>query len=159
MSNPTSIEPIGAAHVCLVVSDLNRARNFYLKVLGLQEGGQPHIFKLGNRNEVHACEVPNPKGAPGLLPMGWTGLAELPVTKDSWAQRLNHLAINVKSIQTVSRRLLENHIPAFQMDENGNRKDITSAGQSLSFGLRTVYCYDPDGNLLEFMDEQSNPNG
>jgi catechol 2,3-dioxygenase-like lactoylglutathione lyase family enzyme len=136
----------------LAVADLNATRKFYLDQLGLTAGSAPHVFQVTSSFEIHACVIDPIEP----IPAGWPKqMASLSISSDSWAQRINHVALRVTSIQGIVRKLTAGGVAVFQMDSDGNRVDIMNQTQPLNFGLRTAYCYDPSGNLIELIDDQS----
>lgn len=65
-------------------------------------------------------------------------------------QQLSHFCVEVVNLKQTISTAFERSIQPFQMDSNGNRKDLTSPTDDLSFGYGSIYLYDPDGNLWEF---------
>lgn len=65
---------------------------------------------------------------------------------------INHIAIEVMNQEEVANNLMHHNYQPFQMDHDGHKKAITSV-DDLSFGLGSIFVYDPDGNLFEFLQE------
>ena len=47
--------------------------------------------------------------------------------------------------------LLKGGLKPFQMDFKGDTNEINGEADPLNFGTGTVFVYDPDGNLVEFI--------
>ncbi|MDZ7663195.1 VOC family protein [Thiohalophilus sp.] len=123
MSNITSIH-----HVSVIVSDISRALDFYEQVLGLSvDEARPDL------------------GYPG----GWLRigdqqlhLLELPnpdpvTNRPAHGGRDRHLAVTVNALDELIERLDQKKI------------DYTLSRS----GRRALFCRDPDGNALEFIEQ------
>lgn len=116
------------AHVSFLVSNTQRAVEFYQTILGLPidlqrpDLGFPGAwFKVGQQ-QIHLLELPNPDPIEGRPDHGG---------------RDRHVALMVKSLAQLEKAL--------------NNADITFT-RSRS-GRRALFCRDPDGNALEFIEE------
>jgi len=113
-------------HVSLLVTDLKRAGNFYINILGLEEDcSRPKMafpgmwLKLGTQ-QIH------------LLSLG-------PVTTGTGAQhpgRDAHFAVAVLNIGKLKKILTREKIP-YHMSKSGRQ---------------ALFCRDPDGNGVEFVE-------
>lgn len=65
-------------------------------------------------------------------------------------QQLSHFCVEVFDLGKLINDAFEKSLQSFQMDSDGNRRDLTSPSDDLSFGYGSVYLYDLDGNLWEF---------
>ncbi|MHB1951219.1 MAG: VOC family protein [Acidiferrobacteraceae bacterium] len=122
----------GIAHVGILVSDLERSLAFYVGVLGLKRHDQRP--DLGYR------------GAWLDLPSGQQihllELAKTAAGQDAPPGRDAHLAIHVRAIDNVRHALANAHTP-FSPSRSGRR---------------AIFCRDPDGNALEFIESQPAQN-
>ncbi|HEY7911709.1 MAG TPA: VOC family protein [Blastocatellia bacterium] len=111
----------GLIHAALLVTDLERARDFYGRVLGLKEKARPAFnfpgawYDLGGA-ELHLMVTPEMLPAPGARP-----------------RRDYHLAFQVDDLDE-ARRALESTGLVFRES---------------SSGLPSIFVRDPDGNLIE----------
>jgi catechol 2,3-dioxygenase-like lactoylglutathione lyase family enzyme len=143
---PFKVESV--KHVCVVVSSLERATEFYSGVLGFAaDVQQPHVFKVNDDVLIHACDSANTDAEPN----GWSfQFSSLPTHDDSVARKLNHITFQVDDLYALASDLLDNNQTVFQMDEDGNRRDIHDKSDTLEYGYCSLFVYDPDGNLFEF---------
>lgn len=121
-------------HVGLVVRDLAAAGRFYGDALG-----------LGRHHERETWFVLNRTSTLHLVPMPQANVDE------SLQHRIQHVALQVPDLRTVLVRLLDRDVQVFQMGFDGGRKRMTSPDDSIDFGTGSLFVYDPDGNLIEFM--------
>ncbi len=119
-------------HVGIPVHDMRRAEQFYTGVLGFQPCvGKANWLWAGDDYSVHLM--------PALTPGG-------PY------QPARHFAFEVERLEDVAARLLRHGCRPYQMTgDQAQRRDITSAEDSLDFGIGTIFVEDPDGNTLEFL--------
>jgi len=111
----------------LIVTDLDRAKNFYGKVLNLNEIPRPAFdfpgawYKVGNQ-QLHLIVHPQ---------------AQVLRTKGGIDTRDGHFALRVKDyMKTVD--WLRSHGVEVVLKPNSTA------------GFAQVYCCDPDGNVIEF---------
>ncbi len=121
-------------HVGIVVRDLAAADRFYGDVLG-----------LARHHERETWFVLNPTSTLHLVPMPQAGVDE------TLRHRIQHVALQVPDLRVVLGRLLDRDAPVFQMGFDGGRKRMTSTDEPIDFGTGSLFVYDPDGNLIEFM--------
>jgi catechol 2,3-dioxygenase-like lactoylglutathione lyase family enzyme len=122
-------------HVCLVVRDLKRAKEFYIKVLGLTQHKRVDSWlHMTPGAALHLVEIP-----------------EAGVDKTLYHE-VQHFAVEVSSRTEAAQTLLKKGHKPFQMDFEGKVKTITKPNSALDFGIGTVFCNDPDGNLVEFIE-------
>jgi len=121
-------------HVCLVVKDRDAAEQFYNGLLGLERHHKISTwFVLNEQSTLHLVHIPE---------------AEV---DNSLYHEVQHFALQVPDLQEILALLLNNTQKPFQMDFEGKTKDVTSLDDPLDFGIGTLFVYDPDGNLVEFV--------
>ena len=138
-------------HVCLLAPDLDAAKDFYGNALGLAQADpqRPHVFQVASDFEIHLCSEPSPLENVSD-PTGWPfSFSSLPVVQDSQARHINHFALLIDDLAAVRDQLLDHGLTIFQMDEDGNRRDVSDKADSLNFGIGSLFTYDPAGNLIE----------
>jgi len=114
-------------HGSLIVSDLNKALNFYCNILGLAlDTGRPDMDYDGawlwvGEQQIHLLVVPNPDPVDGRPEHGG---------------RDRHIAMAVADLEPLQSQL-ENHGVAYNLSKSGRR---------------AMFCRDPDGNGLEFVE-------
>lgn len=121
--------PLAIHHVSMIIADSQRASNFYEGVLGLKVVERPDL------------------GFPGLwLTIGHQQihLLELPNPdpldgRPEHAGRDRHLAMTIGSLDAFAARLEERGIP-FTLSRSGRK---------------ALFCRDPDGNGLEFIEDNT----
>ncbi|MDY6978233.1 MAG: VOC family protein [Pseudomonadota bacterium] len=123
MSNITSIN-----HVSVIVSDTSRALEFYEQVLGLPvDEARPDLGYPGAWLRIAGQQL---------------HLLELPnpdpvTDRPAHGGRDRHVAFNVDSLDELVSRLEQQNI------------DYTLSRS----GRRALFCRDPDGNALEFIEQ------
>ena len=117
-------------HASLLVSDLEKALEFYGRVLGLEiyperpDLGYPGAwFQIGEQ-QLHLLQLPNHDPLPAPSQGG-------PIH----GGRDRHLAFSVDSLDEIKRRLAEENI-SFTVSKSGRD---------------ALFCRDPDANALEFV--------
>ena len=65
--------------------------------------------------------------------------------------KLQHFGLEVPDIREVAILLLKRGLKPFQMDFKGATNGINGETDPLNFGTETIFVYDPDGNLVEFI--------
>ena len=120
------IELVKLHHVSLASKDLSASRTFFGDVLGLAEIPRPGFTTSGiwyslGDRQLHIIKMEAEEAAPGAQP-----------------NRSDHLALEVADVEAV-RAMLHSHGIAFE--EGGNRK----------LGLEQIFCRDPDGRGIEFI--------
>ena len=117
---------ISLHHVSLVVSNTEKALQFYSEVLGLKSVARPDLgfpgawFQLGPQ-QIHILELPNPDPATGRPEHGG---------------RDRHVAFNVDDLDLVKAELDQKNI-------------IYTLSKS---GRRALFFRDLDGNALEIIE-------
>lgn len=112
-------------HTGLIVSDLEKSRQFYEGLLGLVPNlARPNFDFAGvwydiGQNQVHLMVVPNPYQD---------------INRPAHGGRDNHVAFSVDDVQPIKEVLDQAGVPY---------------SMSLS-GRAALFCRDPDGNALEF---------
>jgi len=118
---------LGLHHVSLLVSDLSRSIDFYLRVLGLEQDHTrpdmafPGIWLNIGPQQIHLI----------CLDRTSAGSAADHPGRDA------HFAISVKDINKIVEELKREGI-AFQMSKSGRK---------------ALFCRDPDGNAIEFIEQ------
>lgn len=125
----------GINHVSLRVADLDRARGFYTRVLGLEPHPQrSNWLGLGQGCPIHLMQ-PTLSGTDVQDPA-------------------HHVALEVSQLEDVVALLLAHGCKPFQSDvTQQDHRPITSPDQALDFGIGTVFVLDPDGNVVEFIEK------
>jgi len=118
----------GLNHATFPVTDVEKSRDFYGRILGLRELPRPN--------------VPGVQGAFFACGKGEIHLAE----KDAQFMRENiqininpHVALTVASVAEVKRLLEQSGTPFFEFARN-------------PAGRNQIFVQDPDGNVLEITD-------
>ena len=119
---------LGLHHVSLLVSDLSRSIDFYLRVLGMeQDHARPDMafpgiwLNLGGQ-QIHLINLNKTS----------TGSAAGHPGRDT------HFAISVNDINNIIEVLKRENI-AFHLSKSGRN---------------AVFCRDPDGNAIEFIERK-----
>ena len=113
-------------HVSFAIQDLERAKQFFGGVLGLEEISRPAFrfpgvwYALGDR-QLHLIQSPDPEA-----------------DRQRRINRADHVALEVRDIQAVRNQLGEAGI---EFREGGNR----------DLGIEQLFCQDPDGHVIEFV--------
>jgi catechol 2,3-dioxygenase-like lactoylglutathione lyase family enzyme len=121
-------------HVCLVVKDREASEKFYVGIFGLERHHKiPTWFVLNEQSTVHLVHIPEAEADNSLY------------------HEIQHFALQVPDLYEIVDLLLEHNLKPFQMDFEGNTKEVKSLDDPLDFGIGTLFVYDPDGNLVEFV--------
>lgn len=126
---PSDNQYAGLHHVSLLVSDLARATDFYLRVLGLeQDHTRPDMAFPGIWLNIGAQQI-------HLISLGETsnGSAGDQPGRDA------HFAISVQNINEIAKMLKREGIE-FHISKSGRK---------------ALFCRDPDGNAIEFIQQIS----
>jgi catechol 2,3-dioxygenase-like lactoylglutathione lyase family enzyme len=125
--------------------------------IALHHGGLP--TKDAARAKAFWCGVLGFVSFPGKDNwLGWDGTTYpvhlMPPDEVEHSNLLSrHLAIEVDSLETVLSALLKAQLAPFQAALTGERRPISSLDQPLDFGIGTIFVYDPDGNVIEFVQK------
>lgn len=117
-------------HVAVVVSDLERAKDFYGRILGLEEIPRPAFsfagawYRLGD-GQLHLIVHPGAKAVRGTTQIDGMDA---------------HFALRVDSYEATMAHLEREGVKAV-----GNPHSIT--------GWAQIFCCDPDGNVIELNAE------
>lgn len=123
---------LGIDHVSLLVSDAERSKQFYQKILSLPVLERPDLgfpgywLGLGSNQTLHIMELPNPEGVKEEQ-------RNIPVH----GGRDRHFALTVDSVKAFVIRL--------------NAEGLTFT-ESRS-GRPAIFFRDPDGNALELFEK------
>lgn len=119
-------------HVSLIVSDTSRALKFYCGVLGLTQADRPDLGFPGAWLQVGEGQQIH------LLELDNPYFqAELP----EHGGRDRHAAFSVTGLSTLAERLVADGV-AYRMSSSGRK---------------ALFCRDPDGNTLEFIESHPGP--
>src|SRR5579863_9796563 len=122
-------------HTALIVQDLQRSRQFYGEVLGLQEVPRPHNFTFGGSwFQGSGFQVHLILASDTSAPAGFAGAEE----KDVRIGRAHHIAFEVDDVEEAMASLRSHTI------------EIAGGPQQRGDGVTQFYIYDPDHNFLEF---------
>ena len=121
-------------HCSLAVSDIEKAKAFWIDFLGLSVHPKGNWFSLdgGKSFQLHVLPEDTPAPSRSLS---------------------RHVALQVVTLEAIRDKLLDAGHEAFQADVDGNIRTITSKEDRLIFGIETVFTHDPDGNTVEFVQE------
>jgi glyoxylase I family protein len=124
--NETAIHFAGLHHASLLISDLDASRTFYVSVLGMEvDDARPDMAFAGLWLQVGAQQI-------HLLQLDETSRG----TGHAHPGRDAHTALSVVSIEPVR----------FALDSAGVDYSMSRSGR------RALFCRDPDGNGLEFIE-------
>ena len=73
------------------------------------------------------------------------------MVENSLYHKLQHFGLEVPNIREVAILLSRGGLKPFQMDFKGATNEINGEVDPLNFGTETIFVYDPDGNLVEFI--------
>ena len=116
----------GIHHVSLLVSDTDRALGFYVDVLGLEETERPDLGFPGAWLQVGTQQI-------HLLQLPSPDSLE---GRPRHGGRDRHLAMRVRDLEGIIGSL----------EEAGIQYTLSRSGR------RALFCRDPDGNALEFIE-------
>lgn len=125
----------GINHVSLLVTNSERARHFFLEVLGLEQHKHIPVWFIAGACTIHAIEIPD-------APLE---------TSPSPYDVVRHVALQVDNLNELLSRLLTASLKPFQVDIQMRKKPLTDPNDDLSYGTGTIFVSDPDGNLFEFV--------
>lgn len=124
--NETAIHFAGLHHASLLISDLDASRTFYVSVLGMEvDDARPDMAFAGLWLQVGAQQI-------HLLQLDEASRG----TGHTHPGRDAHTALSVVSIEPVR----------FALDSAGVDYSMSRSGR------RALFCRDPDGNGLEFIE-------
>ena len=134
---------VGPHHTGVRAFDMDESRAFYCGVLGM-------VANPAKNNWL---------GVPGvdhqfvhLMPANGVDRPSESAREDA-RDGANHVALETHDLQALAAHLLEQGCKPFQTElDFTKRKDVTSADQSLDFGIGTVFVIDPAGNVVEFIE-------
>jgi len=139
MNSAKTSGPIGVKaidHVTLVVADLERSAAFYVDLLGMRRVDRPAFgfpglwFQAGN-SQIHLIQVSEKSGP--------AGLPDAPPA--AGAGRVFHYAFEVDDFEAALAQLKDAGV---RTRGTGLRPD----------GCHQVWCYDPDGHVVELFSRQ-----
>ena len=125
--------PLSLDHAAVVVQDAERARRFYVDVLGLEaHPTKPNWLLIDGHGAVNVLELRDRAPRTERYPPA-------------------HFALRVASLEAVRDRLLAAGLVPWQNALDWSSRDITDATSSLDWGIGTLFVLDPDGNGVEFI--------
>lgn len=118
----------GINHITILVSDKDRAREFYTNILGLEpvSAGKSLWMKAGNQF-IHVSKSSGD-----------------PVTGTFY-----HFAIEVDDFNTYINDLIQKGIEVFDLDSDLQKVKVNT---DLDDKTRQFFVNDPDGNIVEIID-------
>jgi glyoxylase I family protein len=125
----------GINHVSLLVTNNERARHFFLEVLGLEQHQRFPVWFIAGACTIHVIEIPDAPLEASPSPYGV----------------VRHVALQVDNLQELLSRLLAASLNPFKVDFEMRKKPLTDLNDDLSYGTGTIFVSDPDGNLFEFI--------
>lgn len=148
-------------HVSVIVADTEHSLVFYRDALGLPvdpqrpDLGYPGAWLVVGNQQIHLLELPNPDVQDAQVPrsagdrQGWrkieqcreqlprcAGAADPVNGRPAHGGRDRHVALTIRSLDAL-------------------RQQLDAAGVAYTFsksGRRVLFCRDPDGNALEFIE-------
>ncbi|HJU28774.1 MAG TPA: VOC family protein [Candidatus Binataceae bacterium] len=126
------IKPSGFSHVAVRITDVDKSRDFYEKVIGLKKIPRPAInipgewYGVGD-NQLHL--IGGQRRRDGIDPTG------------------PHMAIQVEDLEETKKTLNELGIPFLDASALRGMANMTPEMQRLTG--RQIWVQDPDGNVLE----------
>lgn len=127
-------EPKQINHVTVLVTDKERAKEFYCGILGFQEysfgEGGKHLWVRAGTQYVHLSNNSGP-----------------PVTGNFY-----HFAVGFEDFRNLLDELVAKGVDVFDLDENIAE---VSVNQNFDEQVRQFFVRDPDGNLVEIFDINS----
>ncbi|MCP3739456.1 VOC family protein [Rossellomorea sp. BNER] len=121
------MEYTGIHHVSLIVTDLERAKHFYGKIIGFKEIERPNFdtrgawYQIGN-TQLHLIVYNEGKTLRGTIELDSSD---------------GHFAFRVTDIEAFIKRMEDHNVSMLTIPSN-------------AAGWYQVYVSDPDGNLIEF---------
>jgi len=132
-SEATSVAVEELDHIAINVSDLERAADFYVRVIGLtRHPTKSNWFLIGGHGAINVLPLPNFEPMTERYPTA-------------------HLAFRVKSLEATRDALLAAGLVPWQNSLQWENRDVTDDTTSLDWGLGTLFVRDPDGNGIEFI--------
>jgi glyoxylase I family protein len=131
------VKTCGFSHVAINITDVDKSRDFYEKVIGLKKIPRPEIkipgewYGIGD-NQLHLIGGKR-RDHDGIDPTG------------------PHMAIQVEDLEETKKTLSELGIPF--LDAAAMRMQLPPEAQRLTG--RQIWVRDPDGNVLELQQRMS----
>lgn len=123
-------------HVALLVSDVERSRQFYVRVLELEEAQRPATFAFPGAwlrkgsIELHLI---------GEVETGRAAQVHVGYSRDEYARGYgSHLAFEVDDLDETIRHL------------RGENVEVAGGPRDRGDGVQQLYICDPDGYMIEF---------
>lgn len=137
MSESTPIHVRYIDHVTIVVKDLERSRQFYVGVLGMEDVprpgfGFPGLWFQAGPSQIHLVEESAASGRAG--PAGPTGTS---------VSRGHHFAFEVADALATVQALADRGI------------ELAAGPKQRPDGPTQIYVFDPDGHLVELFSRPS----
>lgn len=135
---------LGLHHASLLIADLERALAFYRDVLGMSVSdrrpdlGYPGAWLETGSQQLHLLRLPNPDVQDTQVPQaqGCAGAADPLVGRPAHGGRDRHVALLIGNLDRLRQRLETGGV-AYTLSRSGRR---------------ALFCRDPDGNALEFIE-------
>jgi len=127
-------------HVTIVVKDLERSRQFYVDVLGMDEVKRPGFSFKGSWFQAGTTQIHL------ILEHADSGPAGIFVPKHLASSRTHHFAFEVEDSEAAHERLIELGVP------------IVSPPKKRPDGAVQVFVTDPDGHVVELCTPPTTPS-
>jgi catechol 2,3-dioxygenase-like lactoylglutathione lyase family enzyme len=123
-------------HVAVRAVDRARSEAFYVGVLGLEPHPTKHNWLRTKNRELGVHLMPG---------------TERSTDGNDVADLARHFALESDDLEGVVDGLLAAGYTPFQAELTGKRKELADS-RDLTFGIGTIFVFDPDNNLVEFVD-------
>lgn len=174
----TKFEVRGINHLALVVSDMEKTKEFYTQILGLPlvrtaelpNGGQQFFFQISDRSMISALWYPDaPTPEPGIVNGGWGGYdAETGQQRrvggranSSAHGSMHHVAFDIplEKQEEYKERLRAAGVPVTEVNHHilfdKDRQvaypwQVPDDAEAVDEFINSIYFPDPDGRTFEF---------
>lgn len=123
-------------HIGIVCKNFRSASKFLTDVLGCKPHEHEGWFRLpGSALLIHVIDIDE----------------VVPPSEEELYHYYHHTAFETDDLYGILGRALDGGYRVFQMNMTGEESQIGERDDPLSFGLRTLFVRDEDGNLWEFL--------
>lgn len=123
-------------HIGIVCNNFESASKFLMDVLGCGSHDHAGWFRLPNCTTlIHVIDIDE----------------VVPPSEEELYHYYHHTAFETDDLHEILGRALSGGYHVFQMNMTGDESQVTERDDALSFGLRTLFVRDKDGNLWEFL--------
>jgi catechol 2,3-dioxygenase-like lactoylglutathione lyase family enzyme len=126
-------------HISIVSTNFNRVKLFLETILEYEQHHDVESWFVGTESSptIHVIEIED---------------AEIP-SDDDMFHYYRHFALEVSSLKKILNKALSSGYKAFQMDMEGNEREVNATDDKLDFGIKTLFIRDEDNNLWEFLEK------